>query len=59
MMKEFEREKVSKVGEELRQEIMEYLGLQDSNDDHNQFLNKQFKIAEKEDANDETAFKHM
>lgn len=39
-MKEFEREKVSKVGEELRQEIMEYLGLQDSNDDHNQFLNK-------------------
>ena len=48
-----------KIPEELRQEIKEYLGLYDIDEDQSYYINKKFKTAEFEDPPEETAFKYM
>ena len=45
--------------EPLLQEIKEYLGIIDPEEDYTDYLNKEFKKAEKEDPPEETAFKYM
>ena len=49
-----------KLPEYFKQELKEYLGYYDHNsEDDEQFIDKEFKKAEKEDPPDETAFKQM
>jgi hypothetical protein len=45
--------------EELKQEIKETLGFLVPDEDPTIYLNKEFKKADIEDPNDETAFKNM
>jgi len=49
-----------KMPEYFKQEIKEYLGYYDHNSEEDeQFINKEFKKAEKEDPPDESAFINM
>jgi hypothetical protein len=51
---------IETVQESFKQEIKEYLGIYDNiEDDNDEFIDKEFKKAEKEDPPEETAFKNM
>ena len=51
---------IQELNECFNQEIKEYLGIYEQNDEEDeQYIDKEFKKAEKEDPPEETNFKHM